>query len=166
VEIGAKRRVQQLQTYIGTTARGPNHLQINQRWGEGERMAAPDRVQRRHAIVGTTEMSSPTSGAGGKGLFGAGADMGIKGAGANGVLKLAGRDGLGMLHMRVGCGWDECHPVGYPPPPSSRRPPASPRLGLRHRDPLFNAFHMSSSLGFLDGAKASPTGGRAGAWPP
>jgi hypothetical protein len=48
----------------------------------------------------------PASGAGAKGLFGAGADMAIARAGANGVLMLAGWGGLGILLMRVGCGWE------------------------------------------------------------
>jgi hypothetical protein len=50
--------------------------------------------------------SRPASGAGAKGLFGAGVDMGIARAGANGVLMLAGWGGLGILLMRVGCGWE------------------------------------------------------------
>jgi hypothetical protein len=49
---------------------------------------------------------SPASGAGGKGLFGAGADTGIVGVGCNGVFRLASRGGLGILQMRVGCRWE------------------------------------------------------------
>jgi hypothetical protein len=82
--------------------------------------------------IAAPAVTSPVSGAGGNGLFGAGAAMGISGASPNGFLRLAGWSGLGMLCMRVGCGceWVVTH-AGLHQSPTTRLASYARRLGLR-----------------------------------